>query len=154
MGTFHQCPGSGMVDRSDEQDEGRSGDVSSQLRQWPVQMHLVSPVAPYYQKADVLLAADCVAYALGDFHAEHLKGKALGIACPKLDQQQTVYLEKVKAWVDQAKINTLTVMIMEVPCCMGLLSMAQRAVQEADRDVPIKAFTVSLKGEILSEQWV
>jgi hypothetical protein len=90
-------------------------------------MHLISPTAPYYQGADVLLTADCVAYALGDFHREFLKGKSLAIACPKLDEGQDIYLEKIKSWFEDAKINTLTVLIMQVPCCMGLLNLTQQA---------------------------
>jgi hypothetical protein len=135
-------------------EEEATGKVKSQLRQWPVQMHLISPTAPYYQGADVLLAADCVAYSLGGFHPEHLKGKALGIACPKLDEGQETYIEKIKSWLDDAKINTLTVMIMQVPCCGGLLNLAQQAAQSAGRKVPIKVIVVGLQGNIISEEWL
>jgi len=128
--------------------------VKSQLKQWPVQLHLVSPTAPYYQGADVLLTADCVAYALGNFHSDYLKGKAVAIACPKLDDGQEVYVEKIKSWLEDAKINTLTVMIMQVPCCMGLLMLAQQALKDSQRKVPLKSIIVSLQGEILREQWV
>lgn len=119
-----------------------------------IQLHLISPKAPYYQGADVLLTADCVAYALGDYHRQYLKGKGLAIACPKLDEGQDIYVQKIKAWIDEAKINTLTVMIMQVPCCMGLLSLAQEAAQNATRKVPIKYLVVGLQGEILQEEWV
>jgi hypothetical protein len=117
-------------------------------------MHLISPTAPYYQNADVLLSADCVAYALGGFHPEYLKGKALAIACPKLDEGQDVYVEKIRAWFEDAKINTLTVLIMQVPCCTGLLSLAQQAAQASRRKVPIKYLVVGIRGEILREEWV
>jgi hypothetical protein len=130
------------------------GKIQSQLRQWPIQMHLISPTAPYYQNADVLLTADCVAYALGDFHREYMKDKAIAIACPKLDQGQEMYLEKIKAWIDDAKINTLTVLIMQVPCCMGLLNLAQQAAKAAERKVPLKHVVVGVQGEILQEEWV
>ncbi|MBI4678325.1 MAG: 4Fe-4S ferredoxin [Elusimicrobia bacterium] len=133
---------------------GASGDVSSQLSQWPVQLRLVSPAAPYFQGADVVLAADCVAYALGDFHASHLKGKKLAIACPKLDDGQEEYLEKLVALIDEAKINTLTVMIMRVPCCRGLLGLAQRALEAAKRKAPLKAVVAGIQGGVLSEEWV
>jgi len=129
-------------------------EVKSQLRQWPIQLHLISPAAPYYQGADVLLVADCVAYALGSFHMDYLKGKSIAIACPKLDEGQEVYVEKIKSWLDDAKINTLTVLIMQVPCCMGLLNLAKQAAQASERKVPIKSVVVSLQGEILSENWV
>jgi len=130
-----------------------TGSVQSQLRQWPVQLHLVSPNAPYYAGADVLLAADCVAYAMGNFHQDYLKDKALAIACPKLDDGQDIYLEKIRAWIDEAQINTLTVLIMQVPCCMGLLNMAQQAIQQAKRKLPLKYAVVSVQGEIIEENW-
>ena len=128
--------------------------VQSQLRQWPIQLHLVSPTAPYYQGADVLLTADCVAYALGNYHNDYLQGKSLAIACPKLDEGQDVYGEKIKSWFDEAKINTLTVLIMQVPCCMGLVQLAKQALENSKRKVPLKSVVVSLQGQILSEDWV
>ncbi len=150
------CPGSMMMDRrqTDAGDDPSTGKVQSQLRQWPIQLHLIGPQAPYYQGADVLLAADCVAYAMGGFHPEYLKGKSIAIACPKLDEGQDVYVEKIKAWFDEAKINTLTVMIMEVPCCMGLSAIAEQALAAADRKVPVKRVVVGLDGEIRAEEWV
>ena len=150
------CPGSKVQDfranAKDGKEEG--GKRQSQLGQWPIQLHLVSPEAPYYQKADVLLAADCVAYSVGDFHKDFLKGKSLAIACPKLDEGQDVYVEKIKSLIDDAKINTLTVMTMQVPCCAGLVAIARQALQSAKRKIPIKSIIVSLQGEVLSEDWV
>jgi len=139
--------------RDGETQEETTREVTSQLKQWPIQMHLISPSAPYYQGADVLLTADCVAYTMGGFHQECLKGKSIAIACPKLDEGQDVYVEKIKSWLEDAKINTLTVLIMEVPCCIGLLNLAQQAAQSSKRTVPIKAIVVSLQGKILSEEW-
>jgi hypothetical protein len=117
-------------------------------------MHLVNPNAPYFRNADVVLAADCVAFALGNFHQQYLRGKGLAIACPKLDSNQEIYTQKLSAMIDEAKINTLTVMIMEVPCCGGLLHTAQTAVQKASRKIPLKCLVVGLQGDILSEEWV
>lgn len=125
----------------------------SQLRQWPVQLHLISPKAPYYQGADVLLAADCCAFAVGDFHDRFLKGKALAVGCPKLDQDLDVYVAKLAAMIDLSAINTLTVLMMQVPCCSGLLQLARQAVQDAERKVPIKQIIVGVQGEILKEEW-
>ncbi len=154
MTEFEGCPGSRMVDfKNNDAQEETTGKVKSQLTQWPIQMHLISPTAPYYQGADVLLAADCVAYALGSFHQDYLKGKAIAIACPKLDEGQDIYIEKIKSWLEDAKINTLTVLVMQVPCCTGLLNLAQQAVQSSKRKVPIKVIVVGLQGEILSEEW-
>ncbi|MDD5674090.1 MAG: hypothetical protein PHC61_08005 [Chitinivibrionales bacterium] len=150
------CPGSQMVDMREKKaavTNAAQAEVPSQLRQWPIQMHLINPSAPYYQGADVVLTADCVAYALGGYHDKYLKGKSLAIACPKLDEGQEEYIEKIKAWIDEAKINTLTVLIMQVPCCRGLLQLAQQAAEQATRKVPIKYAVVSLQGEILQEEW-
>jgi len=149
------CPGMKVMDFSDEksQDETTS-DQPSSLRQWPLQLHLVSPRAPYFENQDVLLAADCVAYSLGNFHSKFLKGKSLAIACPKLDSNLEVYVEKLIAMIDDASINTLTVMTMEVPCCMGLLQIATQAIEGANRKVPLKHITVGIKGDILKEDWV
>lgn len=156
MKEFGGCPGSRMFDFDQENagKEAKTGIVSSQLRQWPIQLHLISPVAPYYQGADVLLAADCVPFAMGSFHEDYLKDKALAIACPKLDQGQDIYVEKLKAWFEEAKINTLTVMIMQVPCCNGLVGLTIKALQESTRKVPVKYTVVSLRGEVLEEDWV
>jgi len=150
------CPGSKMQDlRKKEETKGdESGKRESQLGQWPIQLYLVSPMAPYYKKADVLLSADCVAYTVGDFHKDYLKGKSIAIACPKLDEGQDEYVEKIKSLIDDAKINTLTVMTMQVPCCAGLVAIARRALESAKRKIPIKSIVVSLHGGILSEDWV
>ena len=149
------CPGSKMMDRRDED----SGDdqavaVKSQLRQWPIQLHLISPEAPYYAGADVLLTADCVAYAMGGYHNDYLKGKSIAIACPKLDAEQEIYATKIQSWLEDAEINTLTVLIMEVPCCGGLLHTAKQALAASSRKVPLKAIVVGLDGDIRSEDWV
>ena len=156
MEKFEGCPGSRMMNFKNSNEntiEPTVGNIKSQLTQWPIQMHLINPTAPYYQGADVLLTADCVAYALGDFHREYLKDKSIAIACPKLDQGQDIYLEKIKSWIDDAKINTLTVLIMQVPCCGGLLNLAQQAAEGATRKVPVKYVVVGVQGEILQEEW-
>ncbi|SRR5450759_186449 len=129
-------------------------DQPSELRQWPVQMHLVNPEAPYFKSADLLLAADCVAFSMGDFHSNHLKDKSLAIACPKLDQETNSYIEKLTAMIDIAKVNTITVMMMEVPCCGGLLNMVKTALVSASRKVPVKKMIVGINGEVLQENWV
>ena len=157
MSEFEGCPGSKTFDfrgKDEEQQNSAAVKVKSQLKQWPIQLHLISPEAPYYQGADVLLAADCVAFALGGFHNDYLKGKSLAIACPKLDQGQDVYVEKIKALIENAKINTLTVLIMQVPCCTGLVNLAMQALSSSARKVPVKSVVVSLQGEILSEEWI
>lgn len=156
------CPGSRMITfdepvtetTSKQEKTHQTTQQPSELRQWPVQMHLVNPEAPYFQNADVLIAADCVGFAMGNFHNKYLKGKGLAIACPKLDNGKDIYVEKLTAMIDLARINTLTVMIMEVPCCSGLLQMAKMAVENASRKVPVKAIMVGINGEVRSEEWV
>ena len=153
----HQCgcPSSQTMvfDEPEVQNEA-TGKISSTLRQWPVQMHLINPNAPYYQGADVLISADCVGYSYGDFHRDFLKSKSIAIACPKLDQGKEVYIEKIKSLIDDAKINTLTVAIMEVPCCSGLLALAQEGAKRATRKVPIKYVVIGTRGDLLKEEWL
>ncbi len=150
------CPGSlsKSITREDLSANTKTEDVPSQLTHWPVQMHLINPAAGHFQNSDLLLAADCVAFSLGNFHQSFLKDKTLAIACPKLDSNKEVYIQKLVSLIDDAKVNTITVMKMEVPCCGGILQMAQIASQQASRKVPIKTITVSISGEILSEEWI
>lgn len=151
------CPGSAervISKPSFTMDKGPVASGDSELRQWPVQLHLVSPMASYFRGADVVLAADCVAFAMGNFHARFLKGKTLAIACPKLDSGMDVYRDKLVAMINDAKINTLTVVIMQVPCCGGLMQVAKNATEIAARKIPVKRVIVSVEGEVLEETWV
>nr|WP_320134089.1 4Fe-4S binding protein [uncultured Holophaga sp.] len=149
------CPGSAPRDilRAPAAPAAQEGLVS-QLTQWPVQLHLIGPGNPTFQKADLLLAADCVGFTMADFNQRCLPGKKLAIACPKLDQNQEVYLDKLVALIDEAQVNTITVMIMEVPCCGGLLRLAQSATAKASRKVPLKVIVVGIDGGIRQESWV
>lgn len=153
---FNGCPGSRAIDfgRQERCSSEPTGKIVSELRQWPVQMHLISPTASYFEGADVLLAADCAAFSYGDFHRDLLKGKSLGVACPKLDANQQVYVEKIRSWIDDAKINTLTVAIMQVPCCRGLLQTVNLALEKTNRKIPVKCIVISVQGEILQEEWI
>jgi NAD-dependent dihydropyrimidine dehydrogenase PreA subunit len=128
--------------------------IPSQLTHWPVQMHLVNPNAPAYRGADLLLAADCVAFSLGSFHNSWLKGRTLAIACPKLDHGTESYIEKLRAMVEVARVNTITVMMMEVPCCSGLVQMERTALAGASRKVPVRTVMVSIDGKILKDEWL
>ena len=151
------CPGSRtmVIEKPDTVNNSLVlADQPSELRQWPVQMHLVNPNASYFRGSDLLLAADCVAFSMGGFHSKHLKGKSLAIACPKLDHNTEVYVEKLTAMIDAAKINTITVMMMEVPCCGGLLQMVRAALANTSRKVPVRKMIVGISGEVLQEEWV
>lgn len=123
---------------------------ASRLRQWPVQLHLVPPTAPFFQGQDVLLAADCVPVAVADFHTAFLEGRGLAIACPKLDQHQDVYVRKLAAMIDDGGITSLTVAVMEVPCCAGLVRLAESALAAASREIPLRLVTVGIRGTIVS----
>ncbi|OGR52518.1 MAG: 4Fe-4S ferredoxin [Elusimicrobia bacterium GWA2_62_23] len=150
------CPGGRTMDLRDNcgcGDDGADPAAKSQLRQWPVQLHLASPMAPYFQKADVVIAADCTAFAYGNFHNDFIKGKAIVIACPKLDDGQELYVEKLQGLIEDAKVNTLTVVTMEVPCCGGLLAMVKQAAAASKRKVPIKSVVIGIQGGIKSEDW-
>ena len=126
--------------------------VPSELAHWPVQLHLIPPNGPAFREADVLLSADCAAYACGDFHRRFLAGRSLAIACPKLDGQQDVYLDKLTSLIDFAGIRSLTVLTMEVPCCRGLLRLALQAAEAAQRKIPVKWVELSIQGEVLQEK--
>jgi NAD-dependent dihydropyrimidine dehydrogenase PreA subunit len=151
------CPGSKamVINKPDSAvSQTEFQDQPSELRQWPVQMHLINPNAPYFRNSDMLLAADCAAFSMGNFHSKHLKGKSLAIACPKLDHGTDSYIEKLTALIDIANVNTITVMMMEVPCCGGLLQMVKAAQSKAGRKIPVKQMVIGLQGNVLSEEWV
>ncbi len=151
------CPGSRVMflgSQAPAEKPSQSAEAPSRLRQWPVQLHLVPPTAPYFQGANVLLAADCVPFAMGDFHNKLLAGRSLAIACPKLDSGQDVYLDKLVSMIDEARIDTLAVAVMEVPCCTGLVRLAQAALERSERKVPLKLVKVSLRGEVIEERWI
>jgi len=140
------CPGSmaRVIERTETTNNEACGTVQSELRQWPVQLHLVPPTAPYFQDADILVAADCVAFAMGDMHRQLLKGKALAIACPKLDDSGN-YVDKL-AQIFQS-VKSVTVAIMEVPCCRGLDIMVRQALEKSGRDIPLETVVIGINGE-------
>jgi len=157
--TQHQsgggCPGSAARDfRAVTPAPSVSGSQPSQLRQWPVQLHLLNAQASYLKGADLLVAADCTAFSVGNFHDKFLKGKSLAIACPKLDSNKEIYVEKLVDMIELSLLNTITVMIMEVPCCGGLSQLVKVAVERATRKVPLKKIVIGTQGEVLSEEWV
>ncbi|WP_298267770.1 iron-sulfur cluster-binding oxidoreductase [Geobacter sp.] len=141
------CPGS--MARVIEREETTTNDTArtpSELRQWPVQLHLVPPTAPYFRNADILVSADCVAFALGSFHRDLLKGKALAIACPKLDETGT-YVEKLATIFRESEVKSVTVAIMEVPCCRGLDVMVKQALAQSGREIPLETIVIGIDGE-------
>lgn len=145
------CPGMAMKQffaaKPEDKPVVKSG---SALRQWPVQLHLVSPMAPYFRDADLLLAADCTAFALGSFHADLLADHSIAIACPKLDDTDG-YVEKIAQMITHGGIRSLTVAIMQVPCCRGLEVIAQKALEKAQIPIPVRIVTVGIEGDIISD---
>ncbi len=145
------CPGSkimefGAAEEARGETTGPKG--VSQLRQWPVQITLVPPFAPYLNNAEVLIAADCVPFAYADFHSALLKGKVLLVGCPKLDDTGA-YKEKFKAIFETNNIKSLTYAHMEVPCCFGMIGAIKEAISESGKKIPFEEVTISIKGELL-----
>ena len=128
---------------------GMAQSSPSELSQWPIQLHLVSPYAPYFNESDLLIAADCTAFALGSFHSDLLKRKKLIIACPKLDDT-TGYVEKIAEILKNNTIYSLTVATMTVPCCAGLYNMVEKAVELSGNKINIRKTVIGLDGEIIS----
>ena len=141
------CPGSvAKVIERETTTETSGGKAASELRQWPVQLQLVPPTAPYFQDAEILVAADCVAFALGSFHNDLLKGKALAIACPKLDDSGA-YLEKLATIFRENRVKSVAVAIMEVPCCRGLDIMVRQALEQSGKQIPLETIIIGINGE-------
>ncbi len=124
--------------------------AASALANWPIQLHLANPRSPHFEGADVLIAADCTAFALGSFHAELLAGRSLVIACPKLDSGKDLYLSKLTAIIGQAR--SVAAAIMEVPCCSGLLKLAQEARDASGAGTAIEAIVVGIDGGLVARK--
>lgn len=140
------CPGT-MAKEIKRENLKQVGSTASELSQWPIQLHLVSPYAPYFKECDLLIAADCTAFTLGSFHQDLLKGKKLIIACPKLDDT-TEYIEKITEIIKNNTIYSLTVAIMTVPCCSGMYQIVQEAVEKSGKNIAVKKVVIDLNGEI------
>lgn len=146
------CPGTMMRDfRGEKKVEAKATSLStsSQLQQWPIQLQLLNPIAPYFKDADLAIAADCVPFSYSNFHERFLKGKALIILCPKLDKTLDMYVEKLSEIFKQNNIKSITLLHMEVPCCFGLVSLVQEALKKSGKNIIIKEYTISLKGELV-----
>lgn len=146
------CPGSRVMDLSEvgEHDSPAGPAVSrpSRLRQWPVQIMLVPPFAPYLNNADLLIAADCVPFAYADFHDDLLRDKVLLVGCPKLDNAD-YYVEKLTKIFEQNDIKSVTIAHMEVPCCFGMMNIVNSAVSASGKGIPVDNVTISVKGRIM-----
>lgn len=150
------CPGSAerafnaIATPAPQQSPSSGGGMRSTLEQWPVQLHLINPRAPYFRGADLLIAADCTAFACGAFHQTLLRGRRLVIACPKLDSGREIYIDKLRALINDSGIASITLAIMEVPCCGGLRGMLNEALNGATRQVPVETVIVGIEGGTLT----
>lgn len=145
------CPGSQSRMLSHKKievkDARTEGEIVSQLNQWPVQIKLVSPNAAYFNSANLLIAADCTAYAYGDFHNKFIRNKITLIGCPKLDEGD--YSEKLTTILKMNDIKSVTVVRMEVPCCGGIENAVKNALKASDKMIPWQVVTISTNGEII-----
>ncbi|MDI6800389.1 MAG: 4Fe-4S dicluster domain-containing protein [Actinomycetota bacterium] len=145
------CPGSHAraIERPAQKEGGAAPSLraQSELSQWPIQLHLISPSAPYFNESDLLIAADCSAFSLGSFHSDLLRGKKLVIACPKLDETSG-YVAKLSELIKSNTIYSLTVATMTVPCCSSLNRMALEAIKASGKEIAVKKVVIGLDGEI------
>jgi Pyruvate/2-oxoacid:ferredoxin oxidoreductase delta subunit len=152
---FTGCPGSAArsIHREDDQQgipcQPSGGTIASELRQWPVQLALLNPCAPYFDNADLLVSADCIPFAYAGFHTELLRGKILIIFCPKLDAGIDGYIEKLAEIFTRHIIRSVTVARMEVPCCGGVRYVVDRALEKANKKIPVEEKTISIPGGII-----
>jgi ferredoxin len=147
------CPGQMAREIKRPEASAETSNVSvntSELSQWPVQLRLVSPAAPYFEGCDLLIAADCTAFSFGAFHSNFLKGKKLVIACPKLDDTST-YVQKLAEIIKGNTIYSVTVAIMSVPCCAGLNTLVQRAVEASGKTLAVKKIVIDVDGGIVGD---
>lgn len=152
--SFSGCPSSQTMHwNKNKTNKNQKVEIESELQQWPIQLHLVNPAAPYFKNADIMFVADCVPFAYGNFHQDFLKGKAIAIACPKLDDLDGYY-EKVRQIIELNNPKSITVVNMEVPCCFGLLHIVEEAVNKLKKKPKIKQVIVGIKGDIVEENEV
>ena len=143
------CPGTnaGSISRTACASAAKTAPVSSELRQWPCQIKLVPTGAPYFDGADLLIAADCTAYAYGALHSDFIKGRITLIGCPKLDAVD--YTEKLTEIISKNNIRSVTVVRMEVPCCSGIERAAREAIRLSGKFIPKQVVTISTDGKII-----
>ena len=145
------CPGS--MSKNIFHNKGNTSsspvDVQSELHNWPLQLRLMNPDAPYLDNADLIISADCVPFAYPNFHLKFLKGKILTILCPKLDDVREDYIEKLAYIFENKNIKSITIVHMEVPCCSGIEYMVTEAIKKSQKDIDIKKYCISLSGDII-----
>lgn len=145
------CPGTAAhaIQREEKPAPTQDFDLKSELQQWPVQLHLINPNAPYLENADLLLAADCVPFAYPNFHQRFMKGKIVINLCPKLDKDIDKYVEKLADIFKNKNIKSINIVRMEVPCCGGTEWIVEKAMEKAGKLIMPRVNVVSIKGEIV-----
>jgi len=148
-----QCPGiaARQIEPDAEAPDAQTAKTPSQLSHWPVQLMLLPPNAPCFEDSDLLLTADCVPFAMGDFHSRFLKDRSVAVGCPKLDDSEQ-YIEKVAGILKANKLRSLTVVHMEVPCCSGLTHIARESIARSGVKMPFEDITVSVKGKVIKNE--
>lgn len=145
--SFSGCPGSRMISMRNKTIKTNNNiKQDSELRQWPIQFHLVNPNAPYFNNADLLIAADCVPFAYPNFHSDFLKNKIILIGCPKLDDAE-FYKEKLTEIIKSNNIKSITIVNMEVPCCFVLQSLTEEAIKNSGKTIPLRQTIITIQGE-------
>lgn len=147
------CPGSMMRQFNDNKVDDSNIKVSSKLRQWPVQLTLVPPTAPYFKRADLLITADCVPFAYANYHNDFLKDRAVVVGCPKLDDAE-FYANKLEEIIRVNDLESVTVLRMEVPCCGGMAYAAKMARDKSGVNIPIKVVTIGIQGDIIKREYI
>ena len=144
------CPGAAArsIPRAEGPHRPVNTMISSELRQWPVQLRLLNPSAPYFENADLLISADCVPFAYARFHEEILKGKIAVIFCPKLDTDIEGYIEKLSQIFSLHPIGSITVVHMEVPCCSGVQNIVERALERSGKNIPVTEKMITIEGDV------
>lgn len=145
--TFVQREAAAYDEEAVMKNKNKQNEDATRLNQWPVQIKLVPLQAPYFEHADLLVAADCTAFAYGNFHEAFMKGKITLIGCPKLDEGD--YTEKLTQILSQNNIKSVTIVRMEVPCCGGLTQAVKNALQASEKFLPWQVVTISTDGRIL-----
>ena len=133
--------------------EAKTGNTPSELRQWPVQLGLLPPKAKFFQGANLLVAADCVPFAYGNFHRDFLKGNTVVVGCPKLDNAEDHYKKLAEIFLHN-EIKKVTVAIMEVPCCSALKKIVEEAIKTTGKNIPVEIAVISAEGEIVKQETV
>ena len=149
------CPSASAMrlERGEKTDPGTQDaiELKSELGHWPVKLQLLGPRAPFLKGADLILTADCVPFAFPDFHRQLLRGKAVAIGCPKLDDLEA-HIERLAEILKHSEVNSLTVVHMEVPCCFGFLHAAKEALERSGANIPLRQVVISRHGDVIEQK--